>query len=265
MSAASENLALAGEAIELEGSAIPSWLRLKSPLPSVRMADSLRSIVWSMRGSGSRSASGSAWLVTEEPWDLGRLVLLLLLPMVIPVPGMVLLNVVAAFCAAVSTDEKKPVALGVGSPLSSVGVRGAVVMLESLLGAITADPDLALRCALMLCNDGLLPSKLTRKPPPFRADLVSGEDPRTESPLSVGVGGVLTITGAALSDVGGVRGGFVSSDGGCLERRSADDTLTAAGGSMTMGGAVVSRSTAAGDEVVSLPARPPCDEGAGWK
>ena len=57
-------------------------------------------------------------------------------------------NVFAAFCAAENTDEKKPVCCcvfpGVIDPFSGVGVRGADVILESLLGPIfplASDPE----------------------------------------------------------------------------------------------------------------------------
>ena len=59
----------------------------------------------------------------------------------------VLLSDVAAFCAAESIDEKKPPPPGVRGPFSGVGVRGASVKFESLLGPILVpEPDLIRRC-----------------------------------------------------------------------------------------------------------------------
>lgn len=61
-------------------------------------------------------------------------------------------SVVAAFCAAENTEEKKlpppcvvPV---VASPFSCNGVSGAEVMFDNLLGP-NVDPDLILRCDIM--------------------------------------------------------------------------------------------------------------------
>lgn len=64
-----------------------------------------------------------------------------------PLPPLVLLlNVVAAFWAADIIDEKKPLGDG-GGPFSGVGVRGASVKLESLLGPmLVPEPDLMRRC-----------------------------------------------------------------------------------------------------------------------
>lgn len=66
--------------------------------------------------------------------------------------------------------------------------------------------------------------------------LLSGEEAVEERVPSVGVGGVLTMTGASFSLPVGVRGGFdVSILGGALDLRSGDATLAAAGGSRTGG------------------------------
>jgi hypothetical protein len=56
----------------------------------------------------------------------------------------VLVRVLAAFCAAESTDPKKPEAglEGVGMPFSGVGVSGAEWMVDNLLGTRLAEPDL---------------------------------------------------------------------------------------------------------------------------
>ena len=65
---------------------------------------------------------------------------------------MVFPRVVAAFCAAENTEEKKLpppwVVLGVAAPFSCRGVSGADVMFDSLLGP-NVDPDLILRCDIM--------------------------------------------------------------------------------------------------------------------
>jgi hypothetical protein len=56
----------------------------------------------------------------------------------------------AAFCAAENTVLKKPVGLdGVTDLFSGVGVRGADVMLESLLGPKAVDVDLTRRCDII--------------------------------------------------------------------------------------------------------------------
>lgn len=70
---------------------------------------------------------------------------------------MISLKLVAAFCAAENTDEKKPpappgepeVALGVRPPgvltSSTVGVNGGAIAFDSLLGAWVAESDRTLR------------------------------------------------------------------------------------------------------------------------
>lgn len=63
---------------------------------------------------------------------------------------MLLPRVLAAFCAADNTEEKKPVEAVDGAELpeglgeeacSAVGVSGAVVVLDSLLGPMRPGPD----------------------------------------------------------------------------------------------------------------------------
>lgn len=123
---------------------------------------------------------------------------------------MLLVRVFAAFCAAEKTDEKKPVCCGfpgVTDPFSGVGVRGADVMFESLLGPIlfplANDPERIRLCDIMF-PDGDVTT--------FGFDEIGDPEKRGEA-VSVGVGGVLTIAGAAFSTVvGGVLGRpFVSS------------------------------------------------------
>jgi hypothetical protein len=60
---------------------------------------------------------------------------------------MLLLNVFAVFWTADIMEEKKPLVgfPGEAWPFSGVGVRGASVMLDSLLGMMLADPALPLR------------------------------------------------------------------------------------------------------------------------
>jgi hypothetical protein len=71
-----------------------------------------------------------------------------------PIFRLVLLKELAALWAAEIIDEKKPpegfwFAVGVGSPLSWVGVKGADTMLESLLGPMFCEFDRLLLFALM--------------------------------------------------------------------------------------------------------------------
>lgn len=114
---------------------------------------------------------------------------------------MVLLRLFVAFWAAEIMEEKKPLADGVVAPLSAVGVRGARVILDSLLGTMLDDAARPRLCAIML------PEALAS------SGSVGGSDDwlRFGDGLgclgSVGVGGVFTMTGVALSLAGGVRGG----------------------------------------------------------
>jgi len=64
---------------------------------------------------------------------------------VVDVFAILLVRVLAAFCAAEKTDEKKPLDEGVVVPFSGVGVNGADIMLDNLLGPKVPDPDLTLR------------------------------------------------------------------------------------------------------------------------
>lgn len=114
----------------------------------------------------------------------------------------------AAFCAAENTVEKKPPELGVFAPLSNVGVKGADVIFDNLLGTNVFDPDRIRRCDIIfpdgdvttlvfvLIGSGAAWSRLEEN----RGELVS-----------VGVGGVLTIIGAGFSAAGGVLGGALVS------------------------------------------------------
>ena len=132
----------------------------------------------------------------------------------------------AAFCAAEKTEEKNPPAAGayfgalpVGTAgvlvSSSVGVSGAEIALESLLGWPTADADLARRC------DIIFPEGLTTTPVCSPGGPLAGTSFRFGDACgviergSVGVGGVTVVRGAPESDaLGGVLGmGGVSIDG----------------------------------------------------
>lgn len=145
---------------------------------------------------------------------------------------MLLLSVFAAFCAADRTLEKKPpwLLLGVAEPFSGVGVRGADVIFDNLLGPKVADPDLILRCEIIFPDREVMTLGL---------ELVAlgSEAPRSRlftakrgDPGSVGVGGVFTIIGAGSTDPGGggggVRGGGLSVTIGfglAVRGRSGDD------------------------------------------
>lgn len=117
----------------------------------------------------------------------------------------VLLKVLAAFCAADNTLEKNPEPGVGGTAFSGVGVRGADTIWESLLGPmLVAEPDLALLCDIMLPDGdtttlGLVVVELF-----------------LEGDVSTGVGGVLTISGPAGSEVGGVCGRTDTTRGGWL-------------------------------------------------
>jgi hypothetical protein len=118
---------------------------------------------------------------------------------------MLVLNVLAAFCAAENTDEKNPpcgFVPGLVAGFSGVGVKGAEVMLDNLLGPRVADPDRIRRCDIILPE-----GEVTT----FEPAAATGEDviiscAPAEDPVSVGVGGVFTITGAVFSPAGGVWG-----------------------------------------------------------
>lgn len=133
----------------------------------------------------------------------------------------VLLRVLAAFCAADIIDVKKPEVApdGVVAPLSGVGVRGADVIFDSLLGPSVADPALPLLWAIMLPVGDELMVVLAGEPPALAGELLAGESLIAEWLESVGVGGVFTITGVPFSAVGGVRGGLVVSIFWPRERR----------------------------------------------
>lgn len=116
---------------------------------------------------------------------------------------MVLLRLLAVFWTAENMDEKKLAAgfPGVaGGPLSGVGVSGAEVIFESLLGPMAPDPALLLRCAIMFPGEEALELLRERG---GEVEFLSG------CWASVGVGGVFTMTGVVISSAwGGVCGGL---------------------------------------------------------
>lgn len=125
----------------------------------------------------------------------------------------VLLRDVAAFCAAEKTDEKKPPP-GAGvpgllaGPVSGMGVKGAFVMFESLLGPILPDPDLPLLWAIMLpwAAPPIVSVEAFAAASTTVCEPGPGEECAKGALWSVGVGGVLTMTGVPFSGLGGVEG-----------------------------------------------------------
>ena len=135
-----------GVLVPLLFSEIPRWLKLRSPIPSVLTASSFSSIGLSESVfSASVSTTG-----LSTSFISGRVPLLFLFPPgATDVLAILLLNVFAAFCAAEKTVEKNPPCwLGLG--FSGVGVNGADVIFDNLLGPRVTDPDLTLRCDIML-------------------------------------------------------------------------------------------------------------------
>lgn len=85
--------------------------------------------------------------------------------------------------------EKKPPWLGDETPFSGIGVIGAVVIFESLLGPRDADEDLILRCEIIF-PEGEVTTLESEE-----VGRACGEK-RLEV-WSVGVGGVLVIVGGS--------------------------------------------------------------------
>lgn len=88
-------------------------------------------------------------------------------------------------------------------PFSRVGVKGADVIFESLLGTSVADPDLPLRCDIMFPDGDLTTFEFE---PNDSGDRCSRKSENRGTLGSVGVGGVFTIIGAFVSAEGGVDG-----------------------------------------------------------
>lgn len=116
---------------------------------------------------------------------------------------MLLLSVLAAFCAAEKTEEKNPPVPGVVEPFSGVGVKGADVMFDNLLGPRVPDPDFNLRCEIMFPEGEVTTLEFVIIGSVVDLSLLIGKSGELES---VGVGGVLTMMGATRSADGGVRG-----------------------------------------------------------
>lgn len=137
-----------------------------------------------------------------------------------------------------------------------MGVSGAAVIVDSLLGTIVAEPDFDLRWEFM-ARVGDVPSVGLLDPTGPR---LSGEGGEKAFEGSVGVGGVLTMTGLSRSTVGGVLGASSSTLG--LDRGDlvGDATLTGAGGSRTGapndGGLILFGISFNGDEVYTVADRP---------
>jgi len=124
---------------------------------------------------------------------------------------MLVVKVLAAVCAADNTDEKNPVeGVVTSTPFSGVGVRGGRLMLDSLLGP--ALPERSLRCPGTAAPEGGVPFDavvLAESAVPGLPGVDVAEPFKKKG--FVGVGGVLTMTGAGLSADGGVRGGACGS------------------------------------------------------
>lgn len=140
----SENFVPTGVFVPLLFSEIPRALRLRSPIPSVLTASSFSSLGFSESVfSTNVSTTGSS--TSFNSFKSCVPLLLRLPPGATEVLVMLLLKVFAAFCAAENTVEKKPPDPGVIEPFSGVGVKGADVILDNLLGPRVADPDRILR------------------------------------------------------------------------------------------------------------------------
>jgi hypothetical protein len=127
--------------------------------------------------------------------------------------AMLVLRVFAAFWAAEKTDEKNPPALGVVEPFSGVGVNGADVIFDNLLGPSAAELDLTRRCDIIFPEGEVTTFAFLAVGSEFT---LSRPELNRFSPKSVGVGGVLTIVGALERSLGGGVCGvaFVSMDWG---------------------------------------------------
>jgi hypothetical protein len=139
----SGNFVPIGVFVPLLCSEIPRALRLKSPIPSVLTASSFSVGFSKSVLSTNVSTTGSS--TSFKSFTSCVPLLLRFPPGATEVLDMLLLNVFAAFCAAEKTVEKKPPEPGVVEPFSGVGVKGADVILDNLLGPRVADPDRILR------------------------------------------------------------------------------------------------------------------------
>lgn len=128
-------------------SVIPKWLKLKSPWPRVFTASSFSSV--GFPGSDCSPIASTSGLSTCGACTSCVPLLFLVPPDGPDVFVILLLKVFAAFCAAEKTDEKNPLCPGVIALFSGVGVNGAAVILESLLGPKVAEPDRIRRCEIM--------------------------------------------------------------------------------------------------------------------
>jgi hypothetical protein len=177
----------------------PRWLKLRSPIPKVFTASSFSSEGFT---KFSLSAKVSTTGLSTSFTSCAPL-LLLFPPAATVVFDMLLLSVLAAFCAAENTEEKNPPPPGVVEPFSGVGVKGADIIFDNLLGPKVPDPDLILLCDIMFPDGEVTTFEVIIIGSGTVLSLPVGKRGELES---VGVGGVLTIMGAGLSEEGGVRG-----------------------------------------------------------
>jgi len=142
-------------------------------------------------------------------------------------------------------DEKKVAAgfAGEVGPFSGVGVRGAEVTADSLLGPAAPEPALGRRWLIMFpFGDASV----------FERGLAVGVPPRSGWLWSVGVGGVLTMTGVASSADGGVWGGRLRGSRFWLRerRRMRSDEAGLEGGVAVLGASVSSGAVPGTDSAV---------------
>lgn len=114
----------------------------------------------------------------------------------------------AAFCAAENTEEKKPLgdcAVPPGVLISSiVGVRGADMELDNLLGGFVAERTRL--CDIIFPEGDVTMFGFDGEGPCFAPDFELAVDPVGDAGFaSVGVGGVTSVVGASTT-FGGVAG-----------------------------------------------------------
>jgi hypothetical protein len=128
--------------------------------------------------------------------------------------AMVVLRVLAAFWAAEKTEEKKPLGDWGGPAVppgvltsSSVGVNGADIEFDNLLGGFVAER--ARRCDIMFPEGETTTLGLDCELACFVADFELFVDSVGDTGfMSVGVGGVTSVVGASIR-LGGVDGSWV--------------------------------------------------------
>ena len=120
------------------------------------------------------------------------------------------LSVLAAFCAAENTEEKKPLGDWGGTAVppgvlasSMVGVKGARIELDSLLGGFVAER--ARLCEIILPEGETTTSGFGCAGPGLAPFFKLEADAGDKGRASVGVGGVTSVVGASIR-FGGVAG-----------------------------------------------------------